>query len=129
MKKVKLVALVLLTAVLLVGTLSACHNRDIVGQWVAEDGSTFVFARNGKGSIQGGFMSGDMTWTTEGNVVSISYSACGMSETREYKFAIDGDTMEWVNVNDSSDTMTLRRSSSSASADADDDSETPPWLL
>ncbi len=115
MKKARLTALVLLTALLLSGILSACHSKSIVGTWVELDSkgnteATYVFARNGKGSIksEGDIpITGDMTWSTEGNVLSVSVTVCGQHETEEYYFDLQGNTLKLINISDSSDVMTL----------------------
>lgn len=115
MKKFKVLALVL-AAVMLVGMFAACnggHNRKIVGKWVEVDddgeGDTYTFARNGKGSVSGDGMSGDMTWSTEKDVLTMTLSICGMTETQEVRFKISGKIMTWYDIEDGSLVGTLKK--------------------
>lgn len=116
MKKIRVLALVL-TAIMLVGVFAACgpgRNRKVVGKWVeidddGDEGEVYTFARNGKGSVQGDGMSGDMTWSTEKDVLTMSLSMCGMSETREVKFKIVGRTMIWFDIDDGTEVARLKK--------------------
>ena len=115
MKKIKVLALVL-AAIMLVGTFASCAHGDrrLIGKWVeideyGEEGDTYTFARNGKGSVSGDGMSGDMTWSVSKGILTVTMSVCGMSETKEFRYKISGKTMTWIDVNDEDDVTTLKK--------------------
>jgi hypothetical protein len=102
----------ILAAVMLFGFMVACkqHDRRVAGTWYDEDGYKYVFARNGKGSMETGSVTADLKWETHKGVLIMTVSACGMTETREYKYTkTSSSTLELVNVDDEYDTISLSK--------------------
>ena len=114
MKKIKVLALIL-AAVMMVGMFAACSKHDgrIAGKWVeisdGEEGVTYTFARNGKGTYSEDGFSGDLTWATHKGVLTLTISLCGQTQTSEFRYKISGKTMTLVDVNDPNEVMILKK--------------------
>ena len=121
MKKFKVLAIIM-AALVLAGMISACSGGksskkekestdpvdQIAGEWVeidedGEEGDTYVFARNGKGTVSSDGISGDITWSVENDVLTMTLSICGISETSNFNYKISGNKMTLTEIPDEDD--------------------------
>ena len=112
MKKMRILAVLLVSALFLAGLLSACSNeKKLVGTWVAEDddSSSITFASDGSGTVRESGLNGDITWSAEGNKLTITISMCGSSETSEYRYSVNGKTLTLTGIDDPDDVTVFKK--------------------
>ncbi len=100
-RNVRIIALCLVMLMIMT-VLTACGDREkFVGTWIQQEGENIdailVLSKNGEGSMttSGGSINvpSGVKWSIDKNKLYISYSACGMSETREYSYKFSGNKM------------------------------------
>ena len=103
----------LFTLVLLLLALSAlmtgCRKNPLVGSWRMDAVTSYVFEKDGTGSMDLPLSRNPFTYTVEGDQVTIQFEDAAL-ETRSYTFSVEGDTMILTYVfGDQSKDYTLTR--------------------
>ena len=105
-----------LVSVVLLSLLASCGGNPLVGTWVEinpqgnETGSELVLANDGTGSVTDEGLSGSVKWSVNGNRIFLTVSMCGVSDTTECTYTLDGDKLTLVDTE--GETMIYRRKSS-----------------
>ncbi len=93
-------ALIALTLCLFALVLAACGSNKLVGTWTESSSmlgvtvtTEYTFAEDGTGNISISGIGTDFTYTAEDGKLCITLSALGASETVEYTYTIEGDTL------------------------------------
>ena len=105
-----------LVSVVLLSLLASCGGSPLVGTWVEinsqgnETGTEIVLANDGTGSVTEDGLSGSLQWSVKGNQLFLTVSMCGVSDTTEFTYTLDGDKLTMVDTE--GETTVYRRKSS-----------------
>ena len=97
----KLISLLLIFATISM-IFAGCSDEDketakkdpLIGTWYfEEDDFTFVFEEGGKGRVSEGDDSGSMTWSVDGDVLTVVIEE---SETEEFKYKVNGNKLTLI---------------------------------